>query len=103
MKKFRKILALLLAAAVALSMAGCNAQSAAGDLEKYFDNKADTTKQNAASEPQASAAPQATANPEAGFLDVSAYQGTVLEETPDAGEDYIQETLFVGDSNTVRY
>lgn len=103
MKNFRKILALLLAAAVALSMAGCNTQSAAGDLEKYFDNKDNHTNQNAASAPQASAAPQATANPEAGFLDVSAYQGTVLEKTPDAGEDYMEETLFVGDSNTVRY
>lgn len=28
--------------------------------------------------------------------------GTVLAQTPDAGESYIEETLFAGDSNTVR-
>lgn len=36
-------------------------------------------------------------------IDTSKFQGTVLPKTDDAGEEYINETLFVGDSNTVRY
>ena len=28
---------------------------------------------------------------------------TVLHETPDAGQEYVDETLFLGDSNTVRF
>lgn len=30
-------------------------------------------------------------------------EGTVLTETKDAGKEYIDETLFLGDSNTVRF
>ena len=29
--------------------------------------------------------------------------GTVLPQTPDAGRSYVDETLFIGDSNTARY
>lgn len=29
-------------------------------------------------------------------------QGTILSETEDAGEEYVKESLFIGDSNTVR-
>ena len=29
--------------------------------------------------------------------------GTVLPETADAGRSYVDETLFIGDSNTARY
>lgn len=36
-------------------------------------------------------------------IDTSKFEGTVLPKTEDAGEQYIEETLFVGDSNTVRY
>ncbi len=32
----------------------------------------------------------------------SEYEGVVLDETSDAGEQYIKDTLFVGDSNTAR-
>ncbi|MDL2254212.1 GDSL-type esterase/lipase family protein, partial [Ruminococcaceae bacterium OttesenSCG-928-I18] len=35
-------------------------------------------------------------------LPVERLQGTILEETEDAGEEYVEETLFLGDSNTVR-
>ncbi len=38
-----------------------------------------------------------------GEIDAEKFQGTVLEKTEDAGEQYIKDTLFVGDSNTVRY
>lgn len=30
------------------------------------------------------------------------YAGTILEEGEDAGDDYVEETLFIGDSNTER-
>ncbi len=36
-------------------------------------------------------------------IDATQYTGTVLEETEDAGKDYIDNTLFLGDSNTVRF
>lgn len=36
-------------------------------------------------------------------IDASAFSGTVLPETEDAGEDYITNTLFIGDSNSYRY
>ena len=35
-------------------------------------------------------------------IDTAQYASTILEETEDAGEDYIDETLFLGDSNTAR-
>lgn len=34
-------------------------------------------------------------------LDEEKLEGTILEKTKDAGEEYLNETLFVGDSNTV--
>lgn len=39
----------------------------------------------------------------AGVLDQKAFDGTVLPETEDAGRKYLDETLFLGDSNTYRY
>ena len=38
-----------------------------------------------------------------GVIDTDIYAGTVLPLTDDAGEDYINSTLFLGDSNTVRF
>lgn len=38
----------------------------------------------------------------ANSIDASQYDGTVLAETEDAGEDYVDSTLFLGDSNTAR-
>lgn len=37
-----------------------------------------------------------------GDIDKAAYDGTVLVESEDAGQKYLDETLFVGDSNTAR-
>ena len=34
---------------------------------------------------------------------VTAQTGAILAETPDAGRSYVEETLFIGDSNTARY
>lgn len=36
-------------------------------------------------------------------IDTEAFSGTVLPETEDAGESYVKETLFIGDSNSYRY
>ncbi len=36
------------------------------------------------------------------FVDESAYAGTLLTRTDDAGEAYIKDTLFIGDSNFAR-
>ena len=35
-------------------------------------------------------------------IDTQAYTSTILEQTADAGESYVDETLFLGDSNTAR-
>lgn len=36
-------------------------------------------------------------------LDAADYVGTILPQTEDAGQAYLDETLFIGDSNTMRY
>lgn len=38
----------------------------------------------------------------AAAIDKNKYDGTILPETADAGESYVNDTLFVGDSNTAR-
>ena len=35
-------------------------------------------------------------------IDQAQYSSTILEESEDAGQDYVDETLFLGDSNTAR-
>lgn len=57
------------------------------------------TAENATSE-----TPAATEIPRAADLAVqTAAVGTVLPQTEDAGRSYVDETLFIGDSNTARY
>ena len=41
-------------------------------------------------------------NKEENTIDTQAYTSTILEESADAGEGYIDETLFLGDSTTAR-
>ncbi|MEG0804298.1 MAG: GDSL-type esterase/lipase family protein, partial [Pygmaiobacter sp.] len=41
-------------------------------------------------------------NKDADKLEQSKYKETILPEGTDAGQDYIDETLFIGDSNTAR-
>ena len=41
-------------------------------------------------------------NKEENTIDTQAYTSTILEQTADAGEGYVDETLFLGDSNTAR-
>ncbi len=38
-----------------------------------------------------------------GTIQVGEFAGTILEETEDAGDEYIESTLFLGDSNTARF
>lgn len=40
---------------------------------------------------------------EAGKVNKEEFSGTILPETEDAGQEYLDETLFIGDSNTARY
>lgn len=42
-------------------------------------------------------------NAEEGIIDKDIYEGTILLETEDAGQEYIDSTLFLGDSNTARF
>lgn len=41
-------------------------------------------------------------NKEENTIDTQAYTSTILEQTSDAGDSYVDETLFLGDSNTAR-
>ena len=41
-------------------------------------------------------------NKEENTIDTQAYTSTILEQSANAGESYIDETLFLGDSNTAR-
>lgn len=94
----RGALALCLAFSLALSgCGGSTASSAPAATSTPIPTAAATPT------PQPTPTPKPTPDPALGFLDESAFVGTVLPETPDAGEEYIADTLFVGDSNTVRY
>lgn len=41
-------------------------------------------------------------NKDQNAIDQTQYSSTILEESEDAGQDYVDETLFLGDSNTAR-
>lgn len=41
-------------------------------------------------------------NKEENTIDTQAYTSTILEQSADAGDSYVDETLFLGDSNTAR-
>ena len=87
----RRLAALALAGC--LLLAGCQRQDAPGG-ETPESATAETATAEAA-DPDASASAEAEA--------VIAQTGAVLAETPDAGRSYVDETLFIGDSNTARY
>ena len=44
-----------------------------------------------------------TYDAEENVIDVVKYATTILEESEDAGQEYIESTLFLGDSNTARF
>lgn len=78
----------------ALGLAGC--------LTACAPKTPDTLRQPATAESAApTAAPAVTAQPAA--AEPVAAVGTVLPAGADAGRSYLDETLFIGDSNTARY
>ncbi|MBQ5326810.1 MAG: Ig-like domain-containing protein, partial [Oscillospiraceae bacterium] len=78
------ITAVLLALMLPIGLTACNG---GGDVENggYVENEADQTYDK-----------------DREALDVEQLGITVLKETEDAGQEYIDNTLFIGDSNTVR-
>lgn len=91
MRFLQRLAALGLAAAFCLSLSACQR-----DAVIEVHSQPATVETAATPVPTPSAAP-AAAQPAA----VSS--ATVLPETPDAGRSYLDETLFIGDSNTARY
>lgn len=86
----RTALALILAAACLLC--GCS---------RINQTKATATATPETGSVRVSPTPQTSAEPTAEAA--AGQNGTVLVQTPDAGRSYLDETLFIGDSNTVRY
>ena len=82
---------LLAAAALAVCLTGCS--------HAQTDATPSATSETAGA--AATATPAAT--PATSAEPVCAEVGTILPETADAGRSYVDETLFIGDSNTARY
>lgn len=86
-----KLPVLLAAAALAVCLTGCS--------HAQTDATPSATSETAGA--AATATPAAT--PATSAEPVCAEVGTILAETADAGRSYVDETLFIGDSNTARY
>ena len=86
-----KLPVLLAAAALAVCLTGCS--HAQTDATPFATSET--------AEAAATATPAAT--PATLAEPVCAEVGTILPETADAGRSYVDETLFIGDSNTARY
>ena len=86
-----KLPVLLAAAALAICLTGCS--------HAQTDATPSATPETAGA--AATATPAAT--PATSAEPVFAEVGTILPETADAGRSYVDETLFIGDSNTARY
>ena len=86
-----KLPVLLAAAALAVCLTGCS----------HTQTDATPSATSETAEAAATATPAAT--PVTSAEPVCAEVGTILPETADAGRSYVDETLFIGDSNTARY
>lgn len=86
-----KLPVLLAAAALAVCLTGCS----------HAQTDATPSATSETAEAAATATPAAT--PTTSAEPVCAEVGTILPETADAGRSYVDETLFIGDSNTARY
>lgn len=86
-----KLPVLLAAAALTVCLTGCS----------HAQTDATPSATSETAEATATAAPAAT--PATSAEPVCAEVGTILPETADAGRSYVDETLFIGDSNTARY
>lgn len=93
----RKLLLIIAGCAAALVAVFCIAAVALGsrNIQEVPQATAETAE---------TATPESTEAPRAADLAVqTAAVGTVLPQTADAGRSYVDETLFIGDSNTARY
>lgn len=86
-----KLPVLLAVAALAVCLTGCS--HAQTDATPFATSET--------AEAAATATPAAT--PATSAEPVRAEVGTILPETADVGRSYVDETLFIGDSNTARY
>lgn len=86
-----KLPVLLAAAALTVCLTGCS----------HAQTDATPSATSETAEAAATATPAAT--PATSAEPVCAEVGTILPETADAGRSYVDETLFIGDSNTARY
>lgn len=86
-----KLPVLLAAAALTICLTGCS----------HAQTDATPSATSETAEAAATAAPAAT--PATSAEPVCAEVGTILPKTADAGRSYVDETLFIGDSNTARY
>lgn len=86
-----KLPVLLAAAALAVCLTGCS----------HAQTDATPSATSETAEAAATATPAAT--PATSAEPVCAEVSTILPETADAGRSYVDETLFIGDSNTARY
>ena len=86
-----KLPVLLAVAALAVCLTGCS----------HAQTDATPSATSETAEAAATATPAAT--PATSAEPVCAEGGTILPETADAGHSYVDETLFIGDSNTARY
>lgn len=86
-----KLPVLLAAAALAVCLTGCS----------HAQTDATPSATSETAEAAATATPAAT--PATSAEPVCAEVGTILPETADAGRSYVDDTLFIGDSNTARY
>lgn len=86
-----KLPVLLATAALAICLTGCS------HVQTDATPSATSETAGAAATATPAATPATSAEP------VFAEVGTILPETADAGRSYVDETLFIGDSNTARY
>ena len=92
--------AAVLCAVIGLSvwlLAGCHPAAAASGASSS------SAAASAGSESYAEVAADSSYDAQAVVIDSTVYSGTVLEKTDDAGQDYVDGTLFIGDSNFYRF
>ena len=90
MRDLYRLLAGFCAAALCLALVGCQNKQDSIEIPTSDPATAETAATPEQAAPAASALPVGT-------------DATVLPQTPDAGRSYVDETLFIGDSNTARY
>jgi len=97
-RKRAAIAAAALAAVVIAVLAGCTMWNKPADSAEPLAAQTSSSSSASQSEPLADQEYDA----EAGKLEQERYGNTILQATDDAGQEYVDNTLFIGDSNTVR-